>query len=176
MCNAYNHSADCECGFGPPYPNVGVAIRKLYRIRDRRSSRIADLDLSFPLPKTNFFHLIDKTGRERLLTSTVEVLQRLADNRFGKGNIKVIPDHVKKGSINVSVVLVAAYVFFKNYEVLRKNIVRFAKDIKHASSTLYQVVRRRYLSEERRSLKKAKKERKQREAIRGKSNGKEGHS
>ncbi len=158
MCNGYRHAAGCECGFGPPYPDVDVSIQKILNRGDRRSSMVAKLGLSFHIPKAKFFHLVDKPGKNRVLTTAAKALQRLADNRFGKGNIKVVPTHVKKGTIEVYVVLVtvagAAYMFFKDYETLRKGVAQFAKDIRYASSKLNQVVRRKYLHEERRSLKK----------------------
>ena len=84
MCNAHKHPAGCQCGFGPPYPNVGVTILNLLKSGDMRSSKVAELRLDFPLPKTKYFNLIDETGKERLLATTAEALQLLADKRFGK--------------------------------------------------------------------------------------------
>ena len=156
MCNGYKHPPGCECGFGPPYPEVDVTVRKLISKNNRRSSRIAELDLRFHIPKASFFHLVDQSGRKRVLATAVRQLQRLADNRFGKKNIKVVPEYVKKGSIDVYVALVvavgAAYKFFKDYESLRKGVAAFVNDIKGVSNKLNRVVRRKYLREEQRSL------------------------
>lgn len=169
MCNGYRHATGCQCGFGPPYPDVDVRIRKLLNRGDRRSSTVAELGLSFHIPKAKFFHLVDKAGKDRVLTTAVEALQRLADNRFGKGNIKVVPAYVKKGSIEVCVVLVAmvgaAYKFFKDYEALKKGVTAFVKDIRYVSNKLNLVVRRKYLREERRSLMKKNRDRKRKDQV-----------
>ena len=169
MCNAAKHPDGCQCGFGPPYPQVQARIRKLLDWGDKRSSTVAELDVSFPLPKATLFHLVDETGKGRILKTTAEALQRVADNRFGKGNIEVVPIHVKKGSIEVGVILVAvagaAYIFFKDYEALRKGVTLFTKDIAQMSSKLNHVVRRRYLREERRSLIKGESKSKENKQI-----------
>ena len=167
MCNGYRHATGCQCGCGPPYPQVDVKIRKLLKRGDRRSSTVAELGLRFHIPRANFFHLVDKDGKGRVLTTAVKALQHLADNRFGKGNIKVVPAYVEKGSIEVYVALVAlvggAYKFFKDYEALKKGVKAFVKDIKYASSKLNQVVRRKYLREERRSIMKTNQDRKRKD-------------
>jgi hypothetical protein len=169
MCNGYRHATGCQCGFGPPYPHVDVRIRKLLNRGDRRSSTVAELGLTFHIPRANFFHLVDKAGKDRVLTTAVEALQRLADNRFGKGNIKVVPAYVKKGSIELCVALVAlvgaAYKFFKDYKALKEGVRTFVKDIGYASSKLNQVVRRKYLREERRSLMKTNRDRKRKHQV-----------
>ncbi len=167
MCNGYRHPTGCECGFGPPYPTIDVSILKLVKMGDRRSSTVAELGLKFHIPKANFFHLVDEPGKNRVLTTAVKALQRLVDKRFGKGNIKVVPAYVKKGSIDVYVALVAlagsAYMFFKDYEALKKGVEAFAKDIRYASNKLNKVVRRKYLNEERRSLMKKNRDRKKKD-------------
>ncbi len=169
MCNGYRHATGCECGFGPPYPQVDVRIRKILNRGDRRSSMVAELGLSFHIPRANLFHLVDKAGKDRVLTTAVKALQRLADNRFGKGNIKVVPAYIKKGSIEVYVVLVAlvgaAYKFFKDYEALKKGVTAFVKDIRHVSNKLNLVVRRKYLREEQRSLMKTNRDRKRKDQV-----------
>ena len=170
MCNGYRHPTGCECGFGPPYPTIDVSIRKMIKKGDRRSSTIAELGLRFHIPKANYFHLVDEPGKDRVVTTTVEALQRLADKRFGKGNIKVVPTNVKKGSIEVYVALVilvgsGAYKFFKDYEALRNGVAAFVRDIRNASSKLNLVVRRKYLSEERRSLMKKNRDRKRKDQV-----------
>lgn len=168
MCNAYRHPAGCQCGFGPPYPDVDVSIRKLTRRGDRQSSRVAELDLSFHIPKAIFFHLVDKVGKKRVLETTAEALQQLADNRFGKGNIKVAPIYIKKSSIIVSIVLFtlgAAYVFFKDYKAIRDGVTAFVEDIKCASSKLNRVVRKKYLREEQRSLIKKSRDRTKKDQV-----------
>jgi hypothetical protein len=162
MCNGYRHAPGCECGFGAPYPDIDVRIRKIIEREDRRSSKFVEFSLSFHIPKAKFFHLVDKAGKLRVLTTAAEALQRLANSRFGRGNVKVVPIYIKKGSIDVYVALVVlamggAYKFFKDYETIRKGIKAFAKDIKYASSKLNQVVRRKYLQEEQRSLMKTNK-------------------
>lgn len=167
MCNAHKHPAGCECGFGPPYPNVSVTILSLLESGNMRSSKAAELHLSFPLPKAKYFHLLDETGKEKILAMIAEVLQPLADKRFGKGNIKVVPTHVAKGSlqawVNLISVIGVAYQFFKDRKDLKKKVTQFANDIGLASSQLNPKVRRKYLSEERRALENTKKEQKLKE-------------
>jgi hypothetical protein len=162
MCNGNNHPPGCHCGFGPPYPNIGVSIRKLLSKEDRQSSTVAELDLDIPLSSTDYFYLIDIAGKKRILSTTVDALQPLADKRFGTDNIKVVPIYIVKGSIDLGVALVvvagAAYYFFKDYEDLRKGVIQFTNDITYVSSKLYRIVRKKYLSEERRSVKRKSKE------------------
>ena len=159
MCNAFRHPAGCECGFGPPYPEIDVSVRKLINKEDMRSSKVAQLDLKLHIPKAAFFHLVDNIGKRRILSTAAKELQRLANKRFGKGKIEVVPIHLKKGSIEFYVLLVVvggAYTFFKDYESLRIGVSAFVRDIKSASSKLNRVIRRKYLREERRSLIKKK--------------------
>jgi hypothetical protein len=170
MCNGYRHAEGCECGFGPPYPTVDVRVRNMLKRGDRQSSKVTELDLTFHIPKANFFHLVDKAGKDRVLKTAVGALQHLADNRFGKGNIKVVSTKIEKGTIGVWVVLLAVmgsvYEFFKNYESVRNGVMAFVRDIKNASSRLNRVVRRRYLREEQRSLTKASQDQKKKEQVR----------
>lgn len=167
MCNAHQHPAGCECGFGPPYPNVSVTILSLLKSGNMRSSKAAELRFSFPLPKAKYFNLIDETGKERILATTAEALQQLADKRFGKGNVKVVPTRVEKGTLEVYAFLVsvgmAVYQLFKDRKDLKKRVTQFTKDVGLMSSKLNLKVRKRYLSEERRSLKKASREQKLKE-------------
>ncbi|AQT69786.1 hypothetical protein STSP2_02983 [Anaerohalosphaera lusitana] len=65
---------------------------------------------------------------------------------------------IKKGSIEVVAVLCALYLFFKDYEAVRKGVLQFSNDISKASRSLYQVVKKKYLSEENRALKRKKAE------------------
>ena len=39
MCNAYRHPMGCQCGFGPPYPDVDARIIKLVKWKDRKSGQ-----------------------------------------------------------------------------------------------------------------------------------------
>jgi hypothetical protein len=168
MCNAHNHPNGCQCGFGPPYPHIEVSIRKLLNEGDRKSPMVAELGLSFPISKANFFHLVDNAGKDSLLATAVEVLQPLADELFGKGNIKVIPADIKKGSIVIDVALVtvgAAYVFFKDYEALKKGVEAFVKDIGYVSRKLLQIIKRKYSNEERKALRKTIRDRKSKEQV-----------
>jgi hypothetical protein len=153
MCNAYKHSPGCDCGFGPPYANIGVTIVKLIPMNDNQSSTVAQLDLTFPLPEKDL-NFIDEKGKLGVLNSATQILQQFADTRFGEGQIKILPVHIKKGSILVGVLLVAAgstYAFFKDYDNLRKGVLSFSRDISAGSRALYKVVKQKYFREAKRS-------------------------
>lgn len=164
MCNAHNHPAGCQCGFGPPYPTVGVTIRKLFKSGINRSSKVAELDVSFPISNTRLFHLIDQAGKKRLLATIEKALQQVADSRFGKGNIKVTSADVKQGSIEVCVILVTGALYcLKNYKAIRDSVDLLISDMKLMSRKLNLAVKRKYKREELRALlrEKAKKEEEQ---------------
>ncbi len=153
MCNAYNHPEGCECGFGPPYPDVDVTVKNIVEQRGVRGSKVADLDVTFYIPKANFFHRLDIVAKDRLLEETATALQCLADGRFGKANIQVLATDVRRGSITFAVVLVAMVgKFFKDYPTLKAGVLQFARDIKMVSGHLNRLLRRVYLREERRVL------------------------
>lgn len=160
MCNAHNHGGGCDCGWGPPYPTVTVTVTKMYRISST-SSKAAALNVSLPIKKTNYYDLLDDEGKGRVLTTAEKTLQQLADDWFGKGIIKVTPVNIKKGSIEIAILLlvlpaVATHVVFKNHEVLSRKIEQFADYISHRSLKLYRPVRKTYLNEEQRSLRASK--------------------
>jgi hypothetical protein len=157
MCNAHNHPLGCDCGWGPPYPTVTVTVRELYTISDI-SSKAAMLDLGFPVRKTQYFDLLNVEAKKGVLATAVKHLQQLADDWFGKDVIKVEPVEIRKGSIVLSVLLyvvpplITTYVVFKYQNILCKKIEQFPEYIGRKSLKLYRVVRKKYLSEEQRSL------------------------
>jgi hypothetical protein len=157
MCNAYQHPSDCHCGFGPPYDDVQVEIRKLPSPTDRNPSEIAELAVRFPV-RANFYFEIRSTGRTEVKAAVMNALQRLADSRFGKGNIRVKVNDVRKGSITFGVILVAGavatYKFFKDYEALSKGVKTFCRDIQSASKSLRKLVYQAYHRVEKRSHKR----------------------
>jgi hypothetical protein len=103
---------------------------------------------------------MDEDGKKRILVATIEEIQHLADIRFGKGNIKVVPEKIREGSIEIGVILIvvagAAYKFFKDYEALKKGVSEFTKDIGCMSRKLFKVVKKKYQSEEKKIIKKTK--------------------
>lgn len=146
MCNAYRHPMDCHCGFGPPYDDVKVKIVQLPDPKDRNPSRIADLDLKFPI-RARFLSQIVKTERTEVTEPLVNTLQRMADRRFGKGHVRVEVKNLRKGSVTYGialVALVAAYKFFKDYEALSKGVKMFCHDIVAISKTLRSVLTEAY--------------------------------
>lgn len=158
MCNAYKHPSDCHCGFGPPYDDVQVEIRKLASPEDRNPSEIAELALRFPVVRANFYWDIKSTGRTEVMAALMSALQRLADGRFGKGNIRVKVNDIRKGSITFGVALVigavGAYKFFKDYEDLSKGVKTFCRDIQNSSKFLRKLVHQTYHRIEKRSHKR----------------------
>ncbi|MFS8085246.1 MAG: hypothetical protein ACMG6H_06415 [Acidobacteriota bacterium] len=158
MCNAYKHPQDCRCGFGPPYDDVQVEIRRLPSPTDKNPSEIAELAVRFPVVRANFYWDINSTGKIEVRAALMNALQRLADDRFGRGNIRVKVTDIRKGSITFGVILgagaVAAYKFFKDYDDLSKGVKTFCRDIQSASKSLRKVVHEAYHRVESRSHKK----------------------
>lgn len=150
MCNAYKHPSDCHCGFGPPYDEVQVEIRKLPSPADTNPKQLAELDVRFPVPRATYYSQISSTAKIEMMAAFQNSLQRLADDRFGKANFLIKVRDVRKGSLTFEVLLitglVGAYKFFKDYEALRKGVKAFCQDIwrsgKWLKKSVYQSYRR----------------------------------
>lgn len=157
MCNAHNHSSGCDCGWGPPYPTVTVTVRELYELSNT-SSQIAKLDLSFPIHNTNNFDLISEKGKGKILTTATSVLQQLADAYFGKAVVKIAPVDIRKGSIELTILLCVVlptgltYVAFKTQKDVCERVEKFGAYIYFKSLKLFREVKRKYAAEEQRSL------------------------
>jgi hypothetical protein len=156
MCNAYNHPADCECGFGPPYP-VKVHVLKLPDPKDRNPADAGRLALEFLAIRAHFFDLLSQEERAVVMTEIGKAVQSVSDERFGDGKVRIAMTVLKKGTLSLEFVLIVAigvYKFFKDYEALREGVQLFAGDVQAVSKKLSRVARRVYSREERKARRK----------------------
>jgi hypothetical protein len=100
--------------------------------------RIAEIEIEFR-------DFDGSLARDNDLRDELQLLfQRLADERFGGGNI-VVEVELRAGSLIVAAVLaigVGGYKFFKDYEQLHKGAHVFAEDLKAARKKIEEIIRR----------------------------------
>jgi len=138
MCNAWNHSDGCRCGFGPPYDEVNARIVRLSE-EVEPGRVVAELSVWVPLQQSTRYWRLPSDGRQLVERSLERTLQRVADDRFGSRVLRVKVAGARKGSIEYSVVLipvVAIYKFIKDYPTLKKGIKEFCGDIRRWSRHL----------------------------------------
>jgi hypothetical protein len=153
MCNAYKHPSGCSCGFGPPYERVEVKIVKLPSPNNIRTRVAAEVSIKFPAARAIGVEHISRQDVGRAKAALKKFIQKKADQRFGKGKIRINVARVITGSIEFDIVLitgtgVAVYHFFKDYEQLRKSMVVFCRDIQHAARSLTRAIRKAIIFEE----------------------------
>lgn len=92
--------------------------------------------------------VLTEEAKQALFKAVQPELQKLLDDRFGPNLIRARNARVMAGSIELYVELAtvggAVYVFFKDYEDLRKGVLQFVDDVRTISSTLFGVVRAVY--------------------------------
>lgn len=139
MCNAWNHSGGCACGFGPPYEPIGVEIRYIRPRLSNRPGRAADLGLRFPSPSDIDFWALSDAAQERIMKSLQKAVQRVANKRFGPRVFRAEITAVRPGSVDfVTTLMVASSLVtvFGGYKAFKESIREFANDLRHASRRL----------------------------------------
>lgn len=133
---------------------------------DTQTKQIADLLLAFPGFEPPEMDILGKpTTTELLLLIELEKeIQKIADARFGQGNVRIEAE-IRRGSLEILVILTivatSVYKFFKDYADLRRGVLAFVVDLRSVASFLDSVVDKHLGQRKKRKSDRRKGERKQ---------------